>query len=61
MIGATTWLGRKKPLSRTSKLHFETLLYFSSQPDGSPDYVTSVSVSESAMHLPPVHVDGQTY
>ena len=52
--------GEEKPLSRTSKLHFETLLYFSSQPDGSPDYVTSVSVSESAMHLPPVHVDGQT-
>ena len=51
--------GEEKPLSRTSKLHFETLLYFSSQPDGSPNYVTSVSVSEPAMDLPPVYVDGQ--
>ena len=51
--------GEEKPLSRTSKLYFETLLYFSSPPDGSPDYVTSVSVSEQAMHLPPVYVDGQ--
>ena len=51
----------EKPLSRTSKLHFETLLFFSSQPDGSPDYVTSVSLSDPAMHLPPVHVDGQKY
>ena len=53
--------GEKKPLSRTSKLHFETLLYFSSHPDESPDYVTSVSVSEPAMYLPPVYVDGQIY
>ena len=43
--------GEEKPLSRTSKLHFKTLLYLSSQPDGSSDYVTSVSVSEPAMHL----------
>ena len=61
MIGVTTWLGEEKPLSRTSNLHFEILLYLSSQLDGSPDYVTSVSVSEPAMHLPPVFVDGQTY
>ena len=53
--------GEEKPLSHTSKLHFETLLYFSSQPDGSPDYVTSVSVSKPSMHLPPVYVDGQIY
>ena len=51
--------GEEKPLSHTSKLHFPTILFFSSQPDGSPDYVTSVSLSDSAMHLPPVYVDGQ--
>ena len=63
MIGVTPWLGRKSPSAAlrnsTSKLDFETLLCLSSQPDGSPDYVTSVSVSEPAMHLPPVYVDGQ--
>ena len=52
--------GEEKPLSRTWKLHLRNS-YFSSQPDGSPDYVTSVSVSEPAMNLPPVYVDGQTY
>ena len=65
MIGVTSWLGRRSPSAAlrnfTSKLHFETLPYFSSQPDGSPDYVASVSVSEPAMHLPPVYVDGQIY
>ena len=50
---------KETPLSRTSKLHCENLLYLSTQPDGSPDYVTSVSMSEPAMHLPPVYVDGQ--
>ena len=40
--------------------HLKTLLYFSSQPDGSPDHGTSVSVSDPAMGLPPVYVDGQT-
>ena len=35
------------------------IFYLSSQPDGSPNYVTSVSVSEPAMDLPPVYVDGQ--
>ena len=65
MIGVTTCLGRKSPSAAlrnsTSKLDFENLLCFSSEPDGSPDYVTSVSVSEPAMHLPPVYVDGQIY
>ena len=51
--------GEEKPLSRTLKLDFETLLYFSSQPGGSPDNVTSVSVSDPGMDLPPVLVDGQ--
>ena len=64
-----------KPLSGTALsctfLHFSCtfpsffpyicIFYFSSQPDGSPDYVTSVSVSEPAMRLPPVYVDSQTY
>ena len=53
--------GEEKPHSRTSKLHFEALLSFSSLPDGSADYVTSVSVSDPAMHIPPVYVDGQIY
>ena len=52
--------GEKKPHSHTSK-PFGTLLYFSSQPDGSPDYVTSVSVSDPGMDPPPVYVDGQIY
>ena len=43
-------------------LSFHTyIFYFSCQPDGSPVYVTSVSVSEPGMRLPPVYVDGQTY
>ena len=53
--------GEERPLSRTSKLDFETLLYFSSQPDGSPGYVASVSVSDPGMDLPPVFVDGKIY
>ena len=61
MIGVTTWLGRKSPSAARRNSTSKTLLYFSSQPDGSPDYVTSVSVSEPAMHLPPVYVDGQIH
>ena len=51
----------EKPLRRTTKLHFETLLYFSSQPGGSMDCMTSVSVSDPGMDLLPVYVDGQIY
>ena len=46
-------------------LHFAScfpfihIFYFSPQPDGSPGYVTSVSVIEPGMRLPPVYVDGQ--
>ena len=66
----------EKPLSGTALyctlLHFTVFswtflpsflsyyLYFSSQPDGSPDHVTSVSEGGPAMRLPPVYVDGQT-
>ena len=56
VIGATTWQGRKSPSAA-----LRNLFYFSSQPDGSPDYVTSVSLSEPAMDLPPVYVDGQSW
>ena len=37
------------------------IFYLSSQPDGSPDHVTSVSVIEPGMRLPPVYVGGQSY
>ena len=41
---------------------FHTYIFsFYSQPDGSSDYVSFVSVSDPAMHLPPVYVDGQTH
>ena len=56
LLGPPRGWGGKAP-----QPHFETLLYFSSQPDGSPDRVTSVSVSDPAMDLPPVYVDGQIY
>ena len=42
MIGVTTWLGRK---SSSAALQNSTLV-LSSPPDGSPDYVTSVSPSQ---------------
>ena len=38
--------------------YFLFLLF--SSPDGSSDFVTSISVSEPAMRLAPVYVDGQT-
>ena len=36
------------------------IFYSSSRPDGYPGSVTSVSVSEPAMRLPPVYVGSQT-
>ena len=43
-----------------SFVRFIYIFYFSSQPDGSPDDVTSVSVIEAGMRLPPVYADGLT-
>ena len=57
MIGVTTWLGRKRP---STAIRNSTLL-LSSQPDGAPDCVTSASVSDPAMDLPPVYVNGQIH
>ena len=52
-LGSPCGWGGKAP-----QPHFETLLCFSSQPDGAPDCVTSVSVSDPAMDLPPTCVRG---
>ena len=60
VVSKLSWLGSPRGWGgKDLQPHFETLLYFSSQPGGSPDYVTFVSVSDPAMDLPPVYVDGQ--